>query len=128
MKNVFKACLCICMLGIIACSSEDLTTEVVGSYLGTYEEFGDNGSISFDETDMTITKTSDDGVKFNISILGLSISFDGNMVNLNEVDIPTTTIGTATVSGSAKLEGSNIKVQFTDTTGKEVITYTGTKQ
>jgi len=128
MKNVFNLCMCACVLFMYSCgSSTDLTTEIVGSYIGTYEEFATSSSISVEDITLTVTRSSDETVSFTMPIITLNVNFDGTMETTTEVTIDQATLGLLDVSGSAKLEGTNIKISFLDVDGREVAKYSGTK-
>jgi len=129
MRNVFKLSFVVCLFSIFACgSSVDMTTEVVGSYIGTYEESQSSATLSLDEVELNISRTDDETVSVNMSLISLNFNFSGNMLNTMEFTIPEATLGTISLSGNAKLEGDNLKISFVDVDNREVATYRGTKQ
>jgi len=130
MRNLNQLFLFVSLFCMIACgSSNDLTEDVVGSYIGTYEEATGFGSLSVEDADLNISRTNDETVSFSMpDLAGLNISFEGTMINMSEISITNATVGALVLSGTAKLEGDNIKIAFVDADNREVASYRGIRK
>jgi len=129
MRNLIKVCLCIFVLNLIACSSSSLTEDIVGTFVGSYDEVDPASTLSAIGVELTVAEAgSDEAVLFTMTLGSMNIAFPGIMTNAEEFVIDNATIDAINLTGSGKLEGDNIKIDFrTLADDREYARYSGMK-
>jgi hypothetical protein len=109
----------------------DLTTQLVGEYLGDYSESTDGSTITAEEVTTVVSKVSDSEIRVVIQVLpGLSsVAFNAKMTDETNFTVPKFQLFDSDVQGEGRLDGTTLHVDLVkDGMEADAITYVGTKQ
>lgn len=112
-------------------ASTDMTTQVVGTYLGTYAESTDGSTVTVEEVETLVTKNSATAIKVNIQVIpGLGgVVFNADMTDETHFTVPKFTLNDDELEGSGSLSGTALSVDLDKVgTASDKATFEGTKQ
>ncbi|MEM8585893.1 MAG: hypothetical protein AAGF87_16570 [Bacteroidota bacterium] len=134
MKSFFLSSLLLVCL-VFSCISDDdgpgpdtdLTTQIVGSYTGTFVETDDDGE-STTLTDVTaqVQRVSDDMIMIALTFDGDTETFNATMTSATAFTVPAFDASGVMTMGSGALSGSNLTITLTDADDFS-FSYTGTR-
>ncbi|MBK9016499.1 MAG: hypothetical protein IPM82_21850 [Saprospiraceae bacterium] len=127
---------CTLVLLIASCKKDDdtatdETTQVTGTYLGTYVETTDGGAVTVDDVETSVTKESATEIKVNIKVIpGLAgVVFTATMTDETHFSVSKFTLNDAELEGNGSLTGTTLNIDLDKVgTASDKVTFEGTKQ
>lgn len=112
-------------------SATDMTTQVTGTYLGTYVESTDGSAVTVDDVETSVTKESATEIKVNIKVFPgvASVAFTATMTDETHFSVSKFTLFDSELEGSGSLTGTTLNIDLDKVgTASDKVTFEGTKQ